>query len=111
MELFLYSSITFDGGHMFKRSRFIFNKRIIEDLQRKIRELEQLIDFKNKEIALIEAKYKSIKQEISMKEELIARREIELSAQMQKANELLNNLNQAIKDAKDAKEKYKRDMR
>ena len=96
---------------MFKRSRFIFNKRIVEDLQHKICELEQLLNVKNKEIALVEAKYESIKQEISMKEELIAKREIELSAQMQKANELLDNLNQAIKDAKEAKDKYRRDMR
>lgn len=96
---------------MFKRGRFIFNKRVVEDLQRKIRELEQLIDVKNKEIALVESKYEGIKQEISMKEELIAKREIELSAQMQKANELLDNLNQAIKDAKEAKDKYRRDMR
>lgn len=96
---------------MFKRGRFIFNKRKVEDLQHKIRELEQLLNVKNKEIALVEAKYESIKQEISMKEELIAKREIELSAQMQKANELLDNLNQAIKDAKEAKDKYRRDMR
>lgn len=96
---------------MFKRGRFIFNKRIVEDLQHKISELEQLLDVKNKEIALVEAKYESIKREISLKEGLIAKREIELSAQMQKANELLDNLNQAIKDAKEAKDKYRRDMR
>jgi len=96
---------------MFKRGRFIFNKRIVEDLQHKIRELEQLLDVKNKEIALVEAKYESIKREISLKEGLIAKREIELSAQMQKVNELIDNLNKAIKDAKEAKEKYKRDLK